>query len=244
MRSHAVFARTVAAQPGKLQDSNHGVGRAVYTGMMTALLLALTLLRPPVEQDTQALQQQVQRLQDELREQQQQLAQLKELLDKTRRDPKSTCAAELRLLRGSEQYTLPAGQASAVPINLLSTVSQPREVCLTEIRITATYIGVSDNLICSGHIAGAARQDQLTQNVNLLIRPWSTREFVLWTNEPPGASVIAKRLTCVTPDGLNEIEVDELQGVASAKVQVTALPLGGGLSTIELRFNRPGVAGR
>jgi hypothetical protein len=64
-----------------------------------------------------------------------------------------------------------------------------------------------------------AAQTRLSQNVNLQLRPWNTKEFVLW---------------------LNEIDVDILEGLAAVKVLVTALPRGGGMPTIEIRYNRSG----
>ena len=213
--------------------------------MVTCLLVVLAILAPAhADRGPRDQQEQLQQIQQDLREQQQQLSRIKDLLVQEQNAQKSTCTADLRLVRGGEQYTLAAAQSATVPINLLSIVSQPREFCLpTEIRLTASYLGANDTLVCSGAI-DAADQGALTQYINLLVRPWNAREFVFWLNEPPSATRVAKRLVCVTPDGLNELEVETLEGIAAVRVQVTALPRGGGLSTVEIRFNKPGVAVR
>ena len=214
--------------------------------MRHSLILPLCILIPVLAEGGQRdSQQDLQQIQQDLRAVQQQVSRIMDLLVQEQNAQKSTCSADLRQVRGGEQYTVAASQSVTVPINLLSIVSQPRAFCLpTEIRVTASYLGANDSLICSGVIDQTAMQGALSQNVNLLVRPWNAREFVLWLNEPPSATRFAKRLVCITPDGLNELEVETQEGIAAVRVQVTALPHGGGLSTVEIRFNKPGVAVR
>ena|SRR5437764_1703390 len=94
-----------------------------------------------------------------------------------------------------DQRRVPANIAAVVPLNLFSTISKPAESCLpAEIRVTASYLDVNDNLICGGVVENIAFQDSLTQSLNLEIRPWNFREFVGEMN---------RRRSTAGPDGLS-----------------------------------------
>jgi hypothetical protein len=108
-----------------------------------------------------------------------------------------------------------------------------------EIRLTAAYLDSGGNLICSGVIENVAKQTALTQTVNLEVRPWSLREFVRWRNEPPQTNSGAVRLVCLNLEGVLEATDAELARVATVLLRVSAFPRGGGVSTAEVRLNRP-----
>ena len=220
---------------------------AVYTSMMTSLLLFLMALQPSqqIEQQMQRQQQQLEQVRRQLEQQQQQLDRMLGLLERQsqgdRREPPRplpVCSVEVRRVNGTEVRKVPANAGAVVPMNLFSTVSRPVDGCLpAEIRITASYLDASDNLVCSGTVESTAIQSALTQSINLEIRPWNLREFVRWKNEPPQTNSGPKRLVCVNPEGTAETTSEELERVFSARVRATILPAGGGMSTTEIHLN-------
>ena len=188
--------------------------------MMTNFLLALVLLQS-----------------QELGELKHQMDQMRDTLDRHEREiSKPICSAELRWVSGGGDRRVPANSASVALLNLFSTVSKPSACLSAEIRVTASYLDVADNLICSGTVENAATQTSSTQSVNLEIRPWNLREFVRWKNEPPQLNSGPKRLACFNPEGAAEATDQELARVASVRVRTTVLPQIGGMSTLEIRL--------
>ena len=203
--------------------------------MMIQLLLLLLAPQQQIEQHFQRQQGQIEQIQQQLQQQQLQLGRLLQMLQS------SVCSAEIRWVNGSEQKIVPSNNAAVVRLNLFSTISKPTDVCLpAEIRVTASYLDASDNLVCSGAIENLAIQNTLTQNINLEIRPWDLREFSRWRNEPPRTNSGAKRLVCVNAEGLAEVTSEELARAASVRVRATVLSAGSTVSTsdIELRLQR------
>ncbi|PYS02593.1 MAG: hypothetical protein DMG12_13595 [Acidobacteria bacterium] len=229
--------------------------------MMIQLLLLLLAPQQQIEQHFQRQQGQIEQIQQQLQQQQVQLGrlllgigsvdgalqqlqqqqlQLGRLLQMLQ---SSVCSAEIRWVNGSEQKIVPSNSATVVRLNLFSTISKPTDVCLpAEIRVTASYLDASDNLVCSGAIENLAIQNTLTQSINLEIRPWDLREFSRWRNEPSQTNSGPKRLVCVNAEGLAEVTSEELARAASVRVRATVLSAGGGVSTspseIELRLQR------
>lgn len=211
--------------------------------MITEILFLLATFEPqqPVEQQLQRQQQQLEQIQQQLRQQQQQMGRLQELLerqDKQHEPQKPPCSADLRWVNSAEQRRVPASTTAIAPLNLLSLIGKPADICLpAEVRITASYLDAGDNLVCSGVIENVALQRTLTQSVNLDIRPWNLREFARWRNEPPQVNSGAKILVCMNPEGVSEASSEELARVSSIRVRVTVLPVGGAMSTAEIRLN-------
>ena len=132
---------------------------------------------------------------------------------------------------------VPASASAVAPLNLFSTVSRPLSACLpAEIRVAASYLDAAENLICTGIVENIAVQNNLTQSVNLDIRPWNVREFVRWRNEPPEVNSGPRRLVCLNPEGTAEVTSDDLGRVASAHIRATVLPANGGMSSVEIKL--------
>ena len=149
--------------------------------MMIQLLLLLLAPQQQIEQHFQRQQGQIEQIQQQLQQQQLQLGrlllgigsvdgalqqlqqqqlQLGRLLQMLQ---SSVCSAEIRWVNGSEQKIVPSNSATVVRLNLFSTISKPTDVCLpAEIRVTASYLDASDNLVCSGAIENLAIQNTLT----------------------------------------------------------------------------------
>src|SRR5439155_26546627 len=124
----------------------------------------------------------------------------------------------------SEQKIVPSDSAAVVRLSLFSTISKPPDVCLpAEIRVTASYLDASSNLIFSGTVENLAIQNTLTGTINLHSRPWDLREFSRWRNEPPQTNSGAKRLVCVNAEGLAEVTSEEMARATSVRVRETAL---------------------
>ncbi len=212
--------------------------------MMTTSLFLLVILAQPQQLEQQQLQQ-LEQLNRQMEQQRRQLDRMLEMLDRQtqpeRRDQRSTltlCTVEVRRANGQDVRQVASNVGAVVPLNLFSTVSRPAEACLpAEVRVTATYLDVNQNLICSGTVENIAIQSSLTQSVNLEIRPWNFREFVRWRNEPPQINSGPKRLVCVNPEGTAETTSEEIERVFSARVRATILPAGGGMSTTEIQLN-------
>jgi len=199
------------------------------------LLFALLQSRAQTPDNTD---QDLRRQQQQLDQMHTQLQKVEDLLDKSQREPKpGSCSAELRWITGGQDMRVPANAAAVAPLNLFSTVSRPLSACLpAEIRIAASYLDAAENLICTGIVENIAVQNNLTQSVNLDIRPWNVREFVRWRNEPPEVNSGAKRLVCVNPEGTAEATNEDLARVASVHVRATVLPANGGMSGVEINL--------
>lgn len=211
--------------------------------MMIQFFFVLVTLQsqPQTEQQLQRQQVQLEQLRQELQQQRQQFGRFLELIEQQeqKRAERPLCSAEIRGVNSNTQRRVPLNTAAIVPLSLFSVVTKPQGDCLqAEIRVTANYLDASDNLVCSGVIENVAIQNTLTQNINLDIRPWNLREFVRWRNEPSPTNSGAKRLICVSADGLTELTSEELERVTSIKVNATVLPRGGGLSTAEIQLSR------
>ena len=211
--------------------------------MMIPILLMLATLQAQQQTEQQAQRQQIQleQLRQELQQQREQLGRLLQIIERqSQKQEKETpvCSAEIRRVNESEQRRVPLNSAAVTPLNLFSVVTKPMDACLqAEIRVTASYLDANDNLVCSGVVENVASQNNLTQSINLEIRPWNLREFVRWTNEPPETNSGARRLVCVTADGLTEATSEQLRRVALVRVRATVLPRGGGMSTTEIQLS-------
>ena len=171
-----------------------------------------------------------------LQQQQLELGRLVQMLQR------SACSAEIRWVNGGEQKIVPSNSAAVVRLSLFSTISKPPDVCLpAEIRVTASYLDASGNLVCSGTIENLAIQNTLTGTINLDIRPWDLREFSRWRNEPPQTNSGAKRLVCMNAEGLAEVTSEEMARATSVRVRATALSAGGGVSTPEIELRLPAL---
>jgi hypothetical protein len=207
--------------------------------MIPLLILVLGLQsQQELESRIQQKQQEIDQLKTELNEQRQQAGQLRRVVDQQDQELRRPfCSAEIRFVSGGEARTVAANSSAIVPLSLHSTVSRPSNVCLTaEIRVTASYLDASENLICSGVVENAAVQNSFTQAVNFLIRPWNLQEFVRWRNEPPQVNSGFKRLSCMDPEGLAEVNTEALARARSVKLRITVLPGAGGISTAETTF--------
>ena len=203
--------------------------------MMIQLLFLLLAPQQQTAQSFERQQRQIEQIQQQLQQQQLQLGRLLQMLER------STCSAEIHWVNAGEQKIVPADSAAVVRLSLFSTISKPPDVCLpAEIRVTASYLDASGNLICSGTIENLAIQNALTGTINFDIRPWDLREFSRWRNEPPQTNSGAKRLVCVNAEGLAEVTSEEMARATSIRVRATALSAGSGVSTpeIELRLQR------
>ena len=210
---------------------------------MIPILLMLATLQQAQQTEQQAQRQQIQleQLRQELQQQREQLGKLLQTMERQgqkQEQQRPVCSAEIRRVNGTEQRRVPLNGSAVTPLNLFSVVTKPIDACLqAEIRVTASYLDANDNLICSGVVEDVAAQNNLTQSINLEIRPWNLREFVRWRNEPPATNSGAKRLVCVNADGLTEATSEELARVALVRVRATVLPQGGGMSTIEIQLS-------
>jgi hypothetical protein len=189
-----------------------------------------------------APQQQIQQIQDQLQRQQQQLDQihqdLQKLTDSGSNQAQSICNVEVRRVSGPDQRRVAANLAAVVPLNLFATIGKPTDACLpAEVRVAASYLDASENLVCSGVVENVASQSALIQNINLDIHPWDFREFVRWKNEPPERNSGPKRLVCLNTESTAEANSEELGRIASVRVRVTVFPKSGGQSTTEIQLN-------
>jgi hypothetical protein len=211
--------------------------------MMIPILLMLATLQPQQQTEQQAQRQQIQleQLRQELQQQREQLGRLLQIIERQsqKQDQEAPlCSAEIRRVNETEQRKVPLNSAAITPLNLFSVVTKPPDACLqAEIRVTASYLDAKDNLICSGVVENVAEQNNLTQSINLEIRPWNLREFVRWRNEPLGTNSGARRLVCVNADGSTEATSEELERTALVRVRATVLPRGGGMSTTEIQLS-------
>jgi hypothetical protein len=207
----------------------------------------LLFLMPLQGQPQQQIQQQLDQVHRQLELQQTQMERMLAVLERQgppdRRGQQQlqplrpVCSVEVRRVSGPDQRKVPLNAASAIPLNLFSTVSRPVDGCLpAEVQVTASYLDAADNLVCSGAVENIAIQTSLTQSINLEIRPWNFREFVRWKNEPPQTNSGPKRLICVNPEGTAETTAEDIARVTSARVRATVLPVGGGMSTTELQL--------
>jgi len=211
--------------------------------MMIPILLVLATLQTQQQTEQQAQRQQIQleQLRQELQTQREQLERMLQIIERqSQKQEKETpvCSAEIRRVNESEKRRVALNSAAVTPLNLFSVVTKPIDACLqAEIRVTASYLDANDNLVCSGVVENVASQDNLAQSINLEIRPWNLREFVRWTNEPPETNSGARRLVCVSADGLTEATSEQLGRVALVRVRATVLPRGGGTSTTEIQLS-------
>jgi hypothetical protein len=211
---------------------------------MLISLLFLVLFEPQqLEQQMLRQQQQLEQLSRQLDQQRQQLDRILGVLEEQSQARRSEqkaqplCSVEVLRANGADVRKVPLNVAAVVPLNLFSTVSRPTDGCLpAEVRITASYMDASDNLICSGTIDVIAIQNNLTQSINFDIRPWNLREFVRWRNEPSQVNSGAKRLVCMNPEGTAETTSEEMDRAASTRVRATVLAAGGGMSTAEIQL--------
>jgi hypothetical protein len=190
--------------------------------MLSSLLLGFVLIAPQ-QSDPQTLQQ---------------LQQINQKLDDIKKMP-GPCSAEISRANASDVRKVPPAASSFVTLNLTSVISKPAEQCLpAEIRVTAIYLDSADNVICSGSVSSVAMQaTQLTDVINLDVRPWNFSEFVRWRNEPPPSNSGPKRLFCWNSEGNAEVSPAELEHVFAARVRVRVFPAKGGMSTTEYLLN-------
>ena len=123
-----------------------------------------------------------------------------------------------------------------VYLNLFSTVSAGS--CLgAEIRLSASFYDVDQNLICTGIIENFTTQTVNVANTNIEVRPANIVEFVrqrLPTRPAP------RRLMCMNPEGNIEVPPIEISKAASLRLRATILPKGGGVATTEARMTFSG----
>jgi hypothetical protein len=201
------------------------------------LLFAIGLhtpLQQSMEQELRRQQQQLEQIHGQL----EQLSRITELLERSQHAPKpGSCTAQLTWVTGGQDVRVAATPTAVARLNLFSTVSEPSAACLpAEVRIAASYLDATENLICTGIVEHIAEQNSSTQSVNLDIRPWNIQEFVRWRNEPPAINSGARRLACVNPEGVAEVRNEELARVASVHIRVTVLPEGGGIAAVEMNL--------
>jgi hypothetical protein len=206
-------------------------------------MLAVLQPQQQLEQQLQRQQQQLEQLHRDLQQQQQQLGRLLEMTERElkqdqRQQQKPLCLADLRFVNSPDPRRVAASANAIVSLNFFSAVSKPADMCLpAEIRVTASYLDGSGNLVCTAIVENVAIQKALTQSVNLDIRPWNFREFVRWKNEPPQINSGFKLMMCMNPEGLAEATTAELEQIMSVRVRAIVLPLSGGMSTAEILLN-------
>jgi hypothetical protein len=202
--------------------------------MSIHILMALALLLP------QQVEEKVDRLQQQMNRQESQISGLQQSVDRQERALDSiqpVCLVDLQLLNSSEPRLLPPDTTALAEMNLMSTVSKPVSDCLSaEVQVAAIYFDANDRLVCSGVIAGVATQRRVVETINLEVRPWNFQEFVRWKNEPPQTNSGAKRLSCLSPEGLVEASPEELGRVTSVRIRATVLSRSSGLSTAEIQI--------
>jgi hypothetical protein len=196
-----------------------------------------------LESRIQQKQHEVDQLTRDLNQERQKSGELQQVVSNLEQELKRPfCSAELRFDSSAEARSVSPDATATVPLNLYSTVSKPAGTCLpAEIQVAASYLDAFENVICSGVVENAATQNSFVQTINLLIRPWNLQEFVRWRNEPPRVNSGFKRLSCLDPEGLAEVNNTEaLARVKSVRIRVTVLPSSGGLSSVEttLRLQR------
>ena len=141
-----------------------------------------------------------------------------------------SCVSEIRWVNSNLKiYSLGA----IFPINLFSAVGPG--CAPAEIRVSAIYLDVDENVICSGVIENVATQDANTQTTVLEFKPLYALEFVRWRNR--ATQPIAKRLVCIGPDQLLEVSRIETDRAVSVRLYITLLPRNGGMSNIEIKVD-------
>jgi hypothetical protein len=192
------------------------------------LMLLVLMPQEQLEAELRRQEQQIVRLEREVRELERRNSALEEELQRP------ICSARVSSTSATSDASVSGGTDTIVQLSFFSTVSQPERECLpAEIQVAASYVDASGGLICSGVIRDVARQSAPTQNINLHIRPWNTREFARWANEPPTTNSGAQMLFCYRPDGQTEASPTELAAVGSLHLHTTVFPKRGGVSTEE-----------
>jgi len=160
--------------------------------------------------------------------------QISELKQTVTNETKPGCSAAVRWQIANSLAS--SDPQSAVVGDLISMVSNPRDVCLeAEIRITANYYAENGVLICSGF--SSVPQTDSVQNIHLEIRPLLLDYFLKWKDGPTWEQSTFHRLLCYDYNG---IEVhDPVPQAKVLRVIATVLPKRGGLASEELQINIP-----
>ena len=145
-----------------------------------------------------------------------------------------TCAPEVQWILRPEQ---PLGISRSAPMTPLALFSAVGHGCgSAEIRMTAVYVDGAENIVCSGALTGAIRQDEATQVTMVEVRPTSLFEFLRWRSGPRAIALTWRPLVCSRPDGLGDVQPAELERATTLRLYATVLPSGGGVATEMLRL--------
>jgi hypothetical protein len=143
-----------------------------------------------------------------------------------------TCNPQLQWIVKADQPM----EISKSAVTQLSFFSSLGVGCGTaDIRLTAVYTDSSENVVCSGTIAGIISQSDGTQFTMIEVRPSSLFEFVRWRSGPRNISLLWRSLICARPDGMGNVQLGELDRGTSLRLYATILPGGGGVATEMLR---------
>jgi hypothetical protein len=144
-----------------------------------------------------------------------------------------TCFSELRWINGNQKfYSL----NSPITLSFFSAVGSG---CTpAEMRVSAIFLDVDENVICSGVVENIAQVDQNTQTTILEFKPLILLEFVRWRNTlRGGAQPAPRRLACIGPEQLTEVSRNETDRANSLRIDVTVLTRSGGMSNLEIRID-------
>jgi hypothetical protein len=143
-----------------------------------------------------------------------------------------TCAAEIRWAVSGAQSSGRGANDFRV-FTLFGAVAQPS--CEpAEIRLTAAFFDVSNELICGGVISTAAVQSSPTQMTTLEFRFTNLDDWVRWRSGPHDATIQKRTLSCLNADGTGPVAQAALDRAASVRVYATILPPFRGMATAEL----------
>src|SRR5437016_11767661 len=148
--------------------------------MIIEFFVALAMVQPQsvqqqVEQEFKRQQTQLEQMQNQL---QHEIGRVRDLIEKQHEQKPAGCSADLRWVTGGEDLKVPSNGAAVVQMNLFSTISRPSSACLAaDVIVSASYLDALDNLVCTGVIDNIAKQTNLTQSINMDLRPWNLREF-------------------------------------------------------------------
>jgi hypothetical protein len=211
--------------------------------MLIPLLALVIGLQSTQELESRLRQkeQEVERLTADLGAERRQVEALTGVVEKQRAELRRPfCSAELGFVSGGDPATVPVD--GTVPLFLHGTVS--RGCGDAVLSVSAAFLDGTGSPVCSGVVGDVAMQSGFEQDLNLLVRPWSLAEFVRWRNAPPQVPAGFKRLSCLDPDGLVEVNnTDAFARARSVRVRMTLLPSDGGIASVETLFRWPQKGG-
>ena len=149
-------------------------------------------------------------------------------------EPAIPCSADAKWLTTNGSLNFSKSSQTPVAVSLLTHVSKGANCSAAEIRVTATFLSDTQELICSGTIPQAMTMGSEVQTFNLEIRPFMQQDFLRWRNQPGVRGLQqGKRLNCTNIDGTSDVGDTDRSKAAWVRLSVSVLPSGGGLAVLE-----------